>query len=264
MQRASQETNRTIAVLSPDYVNAKFTQPEWAAAFAQDPTGQAGVLVPVRVREVELRGLWVAIVFIDLVGLDEETAKQALLTGVRRERAKLTSTFPGEKASPPVPAKPTFPATEPIHQDAWTKWSVLDALTTSDGSIAFLFRSESTHLVEVSRAELRTAQRHIIDRLMEEAEGQTKILEIQTVLSELLIPRELRAKLQAASQLCLMVDEQAAQYPWELLFDPRHEPQSQPLAVRTGLVRRLSVKGYRSIQGDRIAGGKVLAVGDPL
>jgi len=51
MQRAAAEAERTIAVLSPDYVQACFTQPEWAAAFAQDPTGEKGTLLPVRVRE---------------------------------------------------------------------------------------------------------------------------------------------------------------------------------------------------------------------
>lgn len=33
----SYHASRTIAVLSPDYLNAEFTQPEWAAAFVQYP-----------------------------------------------------------------------------------------------------------------------------------------------------------------------------------------------------------------------------------
>ncbi len=57
MQRATTEAERTIAVLSPDYLGARFTQPEWAAAFAQDPTGEKGTLLPVRVRECDLKGL---------------------------------------------------------------------------------------------------------------------------------------------------------------------------------------------------------------
>ena len=39
MQKAARETERTLAVLSEDYLNAEFTQPEWAAAFARDPQG---------------------------------------------------------------------------------------------------------------------------------------------------------------------------------------------------------------------------------
>ena len=57
MQRVATEAERTIAVLSPDYLGALFTHPEWAAAFAQDPTGEKGTLVPVRVRECNLEGL---------------------------------------------------------------------------------------------------------------------------------------------------------------------------------------------------------------
>jgi len=33
MNRAASEIKRTIAVLSPDYLNALYTHPEWAAAF---------------------------------------------------------------------------------------------------------------------------------------------------------------------------------------------------------------------------------------
>jgi hypothetical protein len=40
MQKAAQEAERTIAVLSPDYLTALYTQPEWASAFAADPTGK--------------------------------------------------------------------------------------------------------------------------------------------------------------------------------------------------------------------------------
>src|SRR5262245_22991516 len=68
MQEAAVDAQRTIAVLSPNYLTALYTQPEWAAAFAQDPTGEKGVLLPVRVRECELKGLLQSIVYIDLVG----------------------------------------------------------------------------------------------------------------------------------------------------------------------------------------------------
>jgi hypothetical protein len=67
MQRAAEQARRTIAVLSPDYLQALYTHPEWAAAFAQDPTGEKGTLLPVRVRECELKGLLPQIVYIDLV-----------------------------------------------------------------------------------------------------------------------------------------------------------------------------------------------------
>jgi len=114
MQRAAAEAERTIAVLSPDYLTALYPQPEWGAAFAQDPTGQHGTLLPVRVRECDLRGLLPQIIYIDLVELDEVTAKEALLVGVRRGRAKppVAPDFPGTGALAgprTVPQAPYFP-----------------------------------------------------------------------------------------------------------------------------------------------------------
>lgn len=42
MDQAAQAASRTIALLSPDYFASNFTPSEWAAAFAQDPTGEHG------------------------------------------------------------------------------------------------------------------------------------------------------------------------------------------------------------------------------
>lgn len=116
MDSAAAESERTIAVLSRDYLDSRFVAPEWAAAFAQDPTGERGLLLPVRVRECEPAGLLPQIVYIDLVGLDEPTATERLLAGVNRERAKPTSAprFPG--AAPTVRTivdRPRFPGALP-------------------------------------------------------------------------------------------------------------------------------------------------------
>ena len=47
MQQAADEANRTIAVLSQKYLESTFTQPEWAATFAQDPQGKKQKLIPI-------------------------------------------------------------------------------------------------------------------------------------------------------------------------------------------------------------------------
>ena len=89
MQKAATEAKRTIAVLSPDYLAAQFTAPEWAAAFVQDPTGEHRLLIPVRVRPVRLTGLLTPIVYVDLVGAaDEAEARKRLLDGVSEGRKK--------------------------------------------------------------------------------------------------------------------------------------------------------------------------------
>jgi uncharacterized protein YraI len=119
MQRAAGEAERTIAVLSPDYLDAFYTQPEWAAAFGQDPMGKRGTLLPVRVRECDLEGLLPPIIHIDLVGLEEAAAKDALLAGVRRERAKpaVPPGFPGAVPRS-VPERPRFPGVPPMRESS--------------------------------------------------------------------------------------------------------------------------------------------------
>jgi TIR domain len=110
MQRAAAEAARTVAVLSPAYLKSTFAAPEWAAAFANDPQGINRLLLPVRVRECEPAGLLKAIVYIDLVGLNENGARQRLLDALRGRRAK-PSTRPRFPAASGTPQShpPPFP-----------------------------------------------------------------------------------------------------------------------------------------------------------
>lgn len=57
MQKATSETQKTIIVLSNTYLASAFTQPEWAAAFADDPQSNERKLIPVRVKECKPSGM---------------------------------------------------------------------------------------------------------------------------------------------------------------------------------------------------------------
>ena len=96
MQNATVQAEKTIAVLSDNYLNSLYTHPELAAAFAQDPTGQKRILIPIRVAKCEIKGLWQQIVYADVVNLSEAEAKEVVL-GALQERAKPTQApgFPG-------------------------------------------------------------------------------------------------------------------------------------------------------------------------
>lgn len=107
MHSAVQAARRILIVLSPDYLSSQYTASEWAAAFALDPTSRSGNLIPVRVRSCDPAGLLKQIVYIDLVGLSEESARTALLNGVTRERLKpkTEAVFPDSQSpeqEPPV------------------------------------------------------------------------------------------------------------------------------------------------------------------
>jgi tetratricopeptide (TPR) repeat protein len=114
MHKAVTQAERTIAVLSRDYLDARYTQPEWAAAFAQDPTGRNGLLLPVRVRPCEVSGILSPIVYIDLIELEEGKARDILLSAVRsrvhhiRGKPANRPTFPGV-AQRSVLEQPSFP-----------------------------------------------------------------------------------------------------------------------------------------------------------
>jgi hypothetical protein len=110
MHNAASQAHRTIAVLSPAYLKALYARPEWAAAFGRDPTGQQGVLLPVRIETCDLEGLLPAIIYIDLAGKEEKIAKDVLLKGIRRVRAKPQKQppFPGTDGRS-VTRPPAFP-----------------------------------------------------------------------------------------------------------------------------------------------------------
>jgi hypothetical protein len=164
MQRATTEARHTIAVLSPDYVASCFTQPEWAAAFAQDPKGEKRILIPVRVQAFTVEGILRSIIYIDLVGLDEVRAKAELIAGVRPDR------------KPPRP--PIFPAGHSVAKpqyypggtDAWASFYRNLAVLRSDSppdvmhKAAQAIADETDHAVLVSSVqELAACYRRIQD-----------------------------------------------------------------------------------------------------
>jgi tetratricopeptide (TPR) repeat protein len=88
MHQAIQTTQHTIAVLSLAYLASEFGEAEWRSVFAMDPTGERGLLIPVRVAACQPPGLLRDLVYVDLVGLGEADAAARLRAGVTRGRAK--------------------------------------------------------------------------------------------------------------------------------------------------------------------------------
>jgi len=84
MQKAAEECERILPILSLNYFLSVFTQPEWAVAFGKDPTGEQGLLIPVRVKECDLEGLWPQIVYIDLFNKKENEARKLLLAKIKQ------------------------------------------------------------------------------------------------------------------------------------------------------------------------------------
>jgi hypothetical protein len=98
MDDAIKGTDRTIAILSKDYLESPFATAEWQAAFREDPLGNERKLVPVRVSKVSVTGLLGSIVYADLVGLSEKSATAILLGAIgahKRPSENDDAAFPG-------------------------------------------------------------------------------------------------------------------------------------------------------------------------
>lgn len=123
MQQAASAAERTILVLSPDYLKSQFASPEWAAAFANDPQGLQQALVPVMVRSCQPDGMLRPLIHINITDLCEDDARARLITGIRPGRAKPVArpafpgsaahsnerAFPGASPTPATTATPYMP-----------------------------------------------------------------------------------------------------------------------------------------------------------
>jgi tetratricopeptide (TPR) repeat protein len=117
MQDGAARAARTIAVLSPDYLDSVYGGTEWQAAWAADPDGAARKLIAIRVRECDRPGLLATVVGVDLFGLDEAAAGTRLLRSLAealagRAKPDQAPGFPGSgRAVPDEPRFPGAPAT---------------------------------------------------------------------------------------------------------------------------------------------------------
>jgi TIR domain len=105
-------TERTLVVLSRDYLDSASDGVRWHAAMHADPDGAKRRLVPVRVQDFDAGGLLGGVVPIDIVGLSALEAEAALTAGTRAAvdgrwaRPSVPPAFPAEAAAGPVPRYP--------------------------------------------------------------------------------------------------------------------------------------------------------------
>jgi TIR domain/NB-ARC domain len=120
MDTAARRARRTLGVLSPQALQAPYVREEWAQRLAGDPTGDQRALVLVRVEPCQPEGMLGPVIHIDLVGLDEASARgrlrEELAAVVRGERLlPADPAFPGQAptAGAPVVGPPRFPTALP-------------------------------------------------------------------------------------------------------------------------------------------------------
>jgi hypothetical protein len=116
IQQATLTAERVVAVLSAAYLQSGHGEAEWRAFYAKDPSGERGLLLPVRISDVEPPGLLTTRIYVDLMGRDASGARAALLAAARGARGKPTEApeFPGDR--PPMVSAteaPRFPGELP-------------------------------------------------------------------------------------------------------------------------------------------------------
>src|SRR5690349_21109226 len=103
MHQALQTCQRTLLVLSPDFLLSPYTAAEWAASFVQDPSGEKRKVVGAMVRACSPKGLLAAITHIRLYDQNVTQAQATFLAGI-----KATVTGTGVPLAPvsPLPSQP--------------------------------------------------------------------------------------------------------------------------------------------------------------
>lgn len=126
MEKATSCARRTIAILSDHYRTSVFGEAEWRAVFAKDPTGEKGLLIPVKVMPCTPPSMLASRVYIDLIGKASNEAKEALLTGVSGKGMRPTSepAFPGQFTRPPMFPGDTGPKHAPLQVEGgrWARF----------------------------------------------------------------------------------------------------------------------------------------------
>jgi len=116
-----------------------------------------------------------------------------------------------------------------------------------------------------ARAEVRLlpTQQALVDQFIAQsirttADNRT----IARTLYELLMPTEIKEQASVQNDLVLLLDEESARFPWELL-DDRWSQGGRPLFVENGLLRQLESTEFRSsIRG--VTEPTALVIGDPV
>jgi CHAT domain-containing protein/pimeloyl-ACP methyl ester carboxylesterase len=84
---------------------------------------------------------------------------------------------------------------------------------------------------------------------------------LATAMFELMIPNRLKGSFKDMNNALFVVDEQAASYPWELLYD-RRMGRDLPIVVQVGMIRQFSTRTFRETVVD-VKNKNVLVIGNP-
>ena len=137
-------------------------------------------------------------------------------------------------------------------------WSRIYVRTGKENSLIFSLPSGRARAEESQQA----IQEGPIDSLVTQAVTSPRWdQKIANTMFELIIPNRLKGSFRDLSNFVLVLDQEAAHYPWELLYD-RRAGEHKPLVVRAGLIRQFSTGTFQERVVD-VKNKNVLVVGNP-
>ncbi|MDH4100776.1 MAG: CHAT domain-containing protein, partial [Nitrospirota bacterium] len=120
-------------------------------------------------------------------------------------------------------------------------------------------------LTQRARSEVRllATQRELVDSFIEQSVLTTQDNRTAArTLFELLLPNEIKDQAPDQDNLIMVVDEDAARYPWELMEDPAHN-SGVPFVIEHGLLRQLESTEFRETVRE-VTDKTALVIGDPV
>ena len=209
-----------------------------------------------------LRGVWIREV--ELIELFEDRAIQAAhaLRRVRHDRE--LATFFEIDALPCVESRRGGRRRASLaEEDPW--WQRLQITEDRQGRLTF------NRLTDRARSEvsLLPTQRVLVDDFIDDATETTSTDQrVAVTLFEMLVPNELKAQAPDRRSLVLVLDEESARFPWELMQERQRDAGGatgtapKPLSVEAGVIRQLGAEQFR-LQPMMARGRSALVVGNP-
>jgi tetratricopeptide (TPR) repeat protein len=137
-------------------------------------------------------------------------------------------------------------------------WQRVRVSTQKDGALKFETFGDRAR----SESWLQPTQQKLVKSFLERATASSATdPNVSFTLFELLVPNALKQAAPDRRNLAIMLDEESAVYPWELLQD-RYDDASAPLSVQAGMVRQLVLGEFRP-KVVHATDFSALVVGDP-
>jgi hypothetical protein len=139
-----------------------------------------------------------------------------------------------------------------------TSWDQRIEIKQDDDQLRFIATTDRARAEET----LSTGQLALADRFIEAACASTDSnAEVAKTLFEMLLPVGFKESAPDQRGIVLLLDEESARFPWELLED-RWSRNGRPHAITGGIIRQFKTENFRE-RPAQVPGDSVLVVGNP-